>query len=67
MAFFLEGSTTCIQGDFRLEDGSSDSNGRVEICQDRRWIRVCIDGWDANQTKPVCNQLNYTAEGTSTP
>ena len=62
----LEGPTSCIHGDVRLQDGTDDSNGRVEICQERRWIRVCIDGWDVDHTRAVCNQLNYNAEGIGT-
>ena len=64
--YVVDGSTDCVHGDVRLQDGTSNSNGRIEICQDRRWVRVCMDGWDVDRTRTVCNQLNFTAESIGT-
>ena len=60
---FTDGKTNCVSGDVRLRDGAGDSNGRVEMCYDRRWVEVCKNRWDADKTRAVCNQLNFDPEG----
>ena len=52
--------TSCNDGDVRLQDGVSPTNGRVEICQYRTWGSVCSEGWDDNDAKVVCGQLGYS-------
>lgn len=53
----------CKDGSVRLEGGFSSLNGRVEFCMDRRWGGVCSDGFDLNDARIVCRELNYNPEG----
>ena len=57
----------CDEGDVRLLDGTDDSNGRVEVCQDGMWTPVCSNQYDHNIATVVCRQLGYNStEGTFT-
>ena len=52
----------CTDGDLRLVDGSTDREGRVEVCVgDRRWRTVCIGSQEL--AGAVCSQLGYIFEG----
>lgn len=45
----------------RIVEGSSASNGRVEvyISSNSRWSTVCDDDWDIRDADVVCRQLGY--------
>ena len=48
----------------RLEDGTHESNGRVEICQNGIWGSICSDSmWGIEDATVICNQLNFTSDG----
>ena len=49
---------SAAEGDLRLADGPTSSEGRVEILTNATWRTVCSDGWDQLDTNVVCRQLN---------
>ena len=53
----------CDHGEVRLGDGTAVSNGRVEVCMDGVWGRVCSDQWDNVDASVVCSQLGFNDQG----
>lgn len=57
----------CTIGSIRLVGGSTDSEGRVEICRYNYYFSsniygtICDDLWDALDAMVVCRQLGYTS------
>lgn len=54
----------------RLRGGSSDAEGRVEVCVNSRWGTVCRGrgetlSWDSNEAGVVCQQLGFNITETS--
>ncbi|XP_060081997.1 deleted in malignant brain tumors 1 protein-like [Ylistrum balloti] len=49
------------EGDIRLVNGPSDTEGRLEIYHAGQWGTVCDDGWTINNTQVVCRQLGHNA------
>ena len=41
----------------RLVNGSSASNGRLEVLYNNIWGTVCGDGFDINEVHVVCSML----------
>ena len=54
---------SCSDGDLKLVGGESESDGRLEICLNKRWTTINGRGWTKTDTKVACNQLNYSALG----
>ena len=52
----------CTNGDLRLVNGTS-SQGRVEICFEATWQRVCATNWDDNDAAVVCRELSQNGPG----
>ena len=43
----------------RLVNGTSERNGRVELCWNHQWKAVCDDEWDQAEASTVCRELGY--------
>ena len=50
----------------RLNGGSNDSEGRVEIFLDGQWGTVCDIGWSLPDAEVACIQLGYRAAAKAT-
>ena len=55
---------TCVNGDVRLVGGTSNADGRVEMCYNRFWGPVCHSSWSTTDANVVCGQLGYQRKGT---
>ena len=49
-------------GQFRLTNGSTHREGRVEVCVNRHWGTVCNNSQEGI-AGAVCSQLGFPAEG----
>ena len=55
----------CVEGNIRLEGGTSHLEGRVEICLNNDWGTVCDQMWGLTDAGVVCRQLGLAAAGKS--
>ena len=60
----------CENGDVRLRGGSSDAEGRVEVCINSNWGSICrgssnSESWSSNDAEVVCKQLGFNFTETS--
>jgi len=44
-------------------DGSSNMEGRVEVCLSGVWGTVCDNDWSAVDANVACRQLGYSGSG----
>ena len=49
----------CVDGEARLVNGSTSSEGRVEICNAGIWGSVCDNSWDNWDAAIICMQLGF--------
>ena len=55
-----EPGLSCVEGDVRLYNGGSPLEGRVQMCYNNIWIKVCGGfSWDSCNTNATCKQLGY--------
>ena len=52
--------SVCTYGDIRLVDGSTQFEGRVEICVHNAWGTICDDFWDNTDARVVCRQAGFS-------
>uniref|UniRef100_A0A1X7U210 SRCR domain-containing protein n=1 Tax=Amphimedon queenslandica TaxID=400682 RepID=A0A1X7U210_AMPQE len=55
--------SNCTDGDIKLLNGSTEYEGRVEICINKAWGTITYFYGTSNEAQTVCNQLGYTAPG----
>ena len=49
----------CTEGDVRLVDGNSNSEGRVEVCREGVWGTINYLNWDETEARVICQQLGF--------
>ena len=53
----------CEEGAVRLRNGTTEREGRVELCLNGIWGTVCDDNWNDNAATVVCRQLDFSETG----
>lgn len=55
----------CDNGEVRLVGGLTNSTGRLEICANGIWGRVCnaFGNWGTDNARLVCRQLGFSEDG----
>lgn len=53
----------CTDGQLRLVGGTSNTEGRVEICINETWGTICDDGWTGIDAQVACRSLGFSYMG----
>ena len=59
-------TATCSDGDLKLVGGASETEGRLEVCFNKRWGTIDGDGWTQTDTQVACKQLGHSTSGKTT-
>ena len=43
--------------------GATDNEGKVEICNDSRWIAICSNGWTEQDAGQMCQKFGFASIG----
>lgn len=58
-------SDGCTHGDIRLMGGSTEGEGRVELCVNEVWGTICDSSWNTADANVACRQAGFTGTGQS--
>ena len=61
--YLIAGCSNAEQGNVRIVNGSTPFEGRIEICNNRRWGTVCDDAWGTIDANIACRQLGFSGTG----
>ena len=50
----------CTNGDIRLVNGTSNRNGRLEVCYNNAWGTICQNRFFAVDAGVACGQLGFS-------
>ena len=53
----------CEEGAVRLQGGTTNLEGRVEVCINETWSTICDNRWSINDANVVCQQLGFLEFG----
>ena len=62
-SFLGDVAVQCEDGAVRLIGGRSLLEGRVEVCDSKKWHTVCDDTWDSKDAQVVCRELGHQTQG----
>lgn len=56
-------TNNCTEGEIRLANNSTESEGRVEICVNGLWGTMCPNNTSTLDVKTICKQLGFSEYG----
>ena len=59
----IAASSNCTQGNIRLQFGSNEREGTVEVCVSGYWSSICDSFWDSRNADVVCRQIGFATLG----